>query len=164
MRSATAGAIGGLVAGAVISGISSLGKDAGLLKDNLSEDTQDWLEETFDARTRLGDDGVILAEQATHYGASLGFGAAYGMVRPYLPIPGLLSGALFGAAMYAVGVAGVLPELGITEGEADAEPGVPTERFGLHVLYGAVMGLVADALNDRRPKVARHRMRLVAEG
>lgn len=160
MRSATAGAIGGLVAGAVISGARTLGHDAGLLRGNLSETAQDWLDDTFDTRARFGEDGAEFAEQAGHYAACTGMGAAYGMVRPYLPIPGLLSGAIFGAAVYAVGVAGVLPELGVTPGEPEEEPGVPTERFALHVLFGAVIGLVADALNDRRVKVARHRLRL----
>ncbi len=160
MRSATAGAIGGLVAGAVVAGLQWFGKDAGLLKDNLSETTQDWLQESFGARERLGDDGLMLLEEAGHYGASMGLGAAYGAVRPYLPVPGVLSGALFGAGVYAVAVAGVLPELGITQGEREAGDGVAAERFAVHVLYGAVIGLVADALNDRRVKVARHRARL----
>ncbi len=155
MRSVTAGAIGGLAAGAVVAGLQWLGKDAGLLKDNLSQDTQDWLDDRFDARSRLGDDGLMLLEETGHYGASLGLGAAYGMVRPYVPLPGVLSGALFGAGVYAVAVAGVLPELGITSGEREAPRGVATERFAVHVLYGAIIGIVADALNDRRVKVVR---------
>ena len=160
MRSATAGAIGGLVAGAVVAGLQWIGKDAGLLKDNLSETTQDWLDERFDARERLGDDGLMLLEEAGHYGMSIGLGAAYGMVRPYLPVPGVVSGALFGAGVYATAVAGVLPEFGITDGEREAAPGVAAERFAVHVLYGAIIGLVADALNDRRVKVERHRARV----
>ena len=160
MRSATAGAIGGLVAGAVVAGIQWIGKDAGLLKDNLSADTQDWMQKAFGARDRLGEDGTMLLEEAGHYGMSLGLGAAYGALRPYLPVPGVLSGALFGAGLYATAVAGVLPELGVTEGERKAPDGVATERFVIHVLYGAVMGIVADALNDRRVKVARHRVRI----
>ncbi len=163
MRSATAGAIGGLVAGAVVAGLQWIGKDAGLLKDNLSETTQDWLEDAFGARERLGDDGLMLLEEAGHYGMSMGLGTVYGAVRPYLPIPGVLSGALFGAGVYAVAVAGVLPELGVTEGERRAPAGVATERFAVHVLYGAVIGLVADALNDRRVKVSR-RARVRAAG
>ena len=163
MRSVTAGAIGGLVAGAVVAGLQWMGKDAGLLQDNLSETTQDWLQARFGARERLGDDGLMLLEEAGHYGASLGLGAAYGVVRPYLPLPGVLSGALFGAGVYAVAVAGVLPELGITQGERRAAKGVPTERFAVHVLYGAIIGVVADALNDRRVKVTRHVARVARE-
>lgn len=164
MRSATAGAIGGLVAGAVIAGVQTLGMDAGWLQDNLSEDTQDWMDDTFGARGRLGGDGVMAVEQAGHYAASVGLGAAYGAVRPYLPVPGVLSGALFGAAVYAVAVAGVLPELGVTRGERREPEGVPTERFGLHVLYGALIGVVADALNDRRVKVVRTEVRALPTG
>lgn len=98
---------------------------------------------------------MVLIEQAGHYAASAGLGAAYGAFRPYVPVPGLVSGALFGAALYAFGVAGVLPEIGMTKGEPNEEPGVSTERFAIHLLYGAVMGLVSDALNDRRVKVRR---------
>ena len=62
------------------------------------------------------------------------------------------------AALVAA-VAGVLPELGVTEGERDAPSGVATERFAMHVAYGVILGLVADALNDRRVKVIRTEVR-----
>lgn len=155
MRSSTAGAVGGLIAGLITSGVMFIGRDAGWLKPTLSDAAQDWLDETFAARDRYGDDGAELIEQAGHYAASVGLGAAYGAFRPYVPLPGVLSGALFGAGMYAVGVAGVLPEIGVTKGEPNEEPGVPTQRFATHLLFGAVMGLVSDALNDRRVKVRR---------
>lgn len=155
MRSSSAGAVGGVVAGAVVIGVMFVGRDAGWLKPTLSDAAQDWLDETFGARRRFGDGGVVLIEQAGHYAASAGFGAAYGAFRPYVPVPGLVSGALFGAALYAFGVAGVLPEIGMTKGEPNEEPGVSTQRFAIHLLYGAVMGFVSDALNDRRVKVRR---------
>ena len=155
MRSSTAGAVGGLIAGAVTSGVMVVGRDAGWLQPTLAETAQDWLDETFGARKRFGEAGTELIEQAGHYAGSLGLGAIYGSVRPYAPVPGLVSGALFGAAMYAFGVAGVLPELGITKGEPHEAPGVSTERFATHLLFGAVMGLVSDALNDRRIKIRR---------
>ena len=157
MRSSTAGAVGGLVAGVVTSAVMLIGRDAGLLKPTLSENAQDWLDENFNTRQRFGDTGTELIEQATHYAASVGFGAAYGAFRPYAPMPGLLSGALFGAGLYAVGVAGVLPEIGMTKGEPNEDPGVSTERFVIHLLFGAVMGWAADRLNDRAIKVRRGR-------
>lgn len=164
MRSSTAGAVGGLIAGAVISGVMAVGRDAGWLKPTLADTTQDWLDETFSARKRFGQEGAELIEQAGHYAGSVGLGAAYGAVRPYVPLPGLVSGALFGAGVYAFGVAGVLPELGVTKGEPHEEPGVSTERFAVHLLFGAVMGLVADALNDRRVKIRRRVERVEADG
>ena len=156
MRSSTAGAVGGLIAGAVISGVMFIGRDAGWLKPTLADSAQDWLDETFGTRSKFGDDGAELIEQAGHYAASVGFGAAYGAFRPYVPLPGVMSGALFGAGLYAFGVAGVLPELGITKGEPKEEPGVSTQRFAIHLLFGAVMGLVSDGLNDRAIKIRRH--------
>ena len=163
MRSSTAGAVGGLIAGAVTSGVMFIGRDAGWLQPTLAETTQDWLDETFGARKRFGEDGVELIEQAGHYAASLGFGAAYGAFRPYVPLPGLISGALFGAAVYAFGVAGVLPEVGVTKGEPNEAPGVAAERFATHLLFGAVMGMISDALNDRRVKIRRRVERIVPE-
>ena len=160
MRSSTAGAVGGLIAGAVISGVMFIGRDAGWLKPTLADNAQDWLDETFGTRAKFGQDGTELIEQAGHYAASVGFGAAYGAFRPYVPTPGLVSGALFGAAVYAFGVAGVLPEIGMTKGEPHEAPGVPTQRFAIHLLYGAVIGLVSDLLNDRRVKVRRRVERL----
>ena len=156
MRSSTAGAVGGLIAGVITSGVMLIGRDAGWLKTTLADNAQDWLDEAFDARSRYGDEGTELIEQAGHYLGSVGLGAAYGAFRPYVPLPGLLSGALFGAGVYAFGVAGVLPEIGVTKGEPNEDPGVSTERFVTHLLFGAVMGLVSDALNDRRVKIRRH--------
>ncbi len=155
MRSSTAGAVGGLVAGVVISGVMLIGRDAGWLKPTLADNAQDWLDETFGTRAKYGDDGTELIEQAGHYAASLGFGAGYGAFRPYLPLPGVISGALFGAGLYAFGVAGALPEMGVTKGEPHEDPGVSTQRFAVHLLYGAVLGAVSDALNDRRVKIRR---------
>lgn len=156
MKPVTAGATAGLVAGAVISGVLKLGSDAGVLKDDLGKTTEDWLEDRFGARRRLGAPGAQALEQGGHYLASLGFGVVYAKLRPLAGfLPGVAAGGLFGAGLYALGVAGVLPELGVTDGERKAPDGVPTERFLTHVLYGAVLGLVADGLTDRRAEVAQ---------
>jgi hypothetical protein len=150
MRSATAGAVAGLVAGAILSGVLAIGRDAGVLQKTLSEEAEDWLDTRFDTRRRVGESGTQLIEQTGHYLASVGLGATYGKLRDYFGfVPGAISGALFGAGLYAFGVAGVLPELGVTRGEPNEAPGVPTERFGLHLLYGAVLGIVTDGLRDR---------------
>ena len=153
MKPAAAGAVAGLVAGAIISGVLKLGSDAGVLQRDLGRETEDWLDERFSARRRLGEPGVELLEQGGHYLASAGFGMTYAKLRPALGVlPGVVTGALFGAGMYAFGVAGVLAELGVTRGEPNEPRGVPTERFLTHLLYGAVLGLVADGLTDRRPR------------
>lgn len=150
MKTTTAGAIAGLVAAAVTSGVMLIGRDAGVLKPTLSDASQTWLDERLGLKRRLGDDGPEIVEQAGHYVGSLGLGATYGSIRPWLGfLPGVLAGAVFGAGVYAFGVVGVLPELGVTRGEPDPEPGVSTQRFGLHIVYGAVLGLVTDALSPR---------------
>ena len=156
MKTTTAGAIGGLVAGAITSGVMLIGRDTGLLHKSLSHDAQDWLDRTFDTRDKFGDDGTELIEQVGHYAASAGFGSAYGAFRPYVPfVPGVFVGALFGAGIYAFGVAGVLPELGVTEGERRAPPEIVRERFITHLLYGAIIGVVTDVLKDRSHRTTK---------
>lgn len=156
MKTTTAGAIGGLVAGAIVSGVRLIGRDAGFLHKSLSHDAQDWLDRTFHTRDAFGSDGTELIEQVGHYAASAGFGSTYGGLRPYVPLlPGILSGALFGAGVYAFGVAGVLPELGVTEGERNAPPGLATERFVTHLLFGAILGAVTDVLRDRPARASK---------
>ena len=151
MRTAAAGAVAGLVAGAVVSGVLKLGHDAGVLQSSLADESEAWLDARFDTRRRLGREGSEFVEQGGHYLASLGLGVAYAKLRPALgALPGVVSGALFGAGLYAFGVAGVLPELGVTRGEPNAPEGVPTERFAVHLLYGAILGFVVDRLRDRR--------------
>lgn len=156
MKTTTAGAIGGLVAGAVTAGIMMIGRDAGWLQKTLVHDSQDWLDRTFHTRDAFGEEGTELIEQVGRYAASAGFGSTYGGLRAYVPfLPGILAGTLFGAGIYAVGVAGVLPELGITEGERNAPPGVATQRFAIHLAFGAILGVVTDALRDRPHRAAR---------
>lgn len=55
MRSSTAGVLGGVAAGAVASGVMVFGRKAGWLEPTLSDNAQDWLDETFGARRRFGD-------------------------------------------------------------------------------------------------------------
>ena len=154
MQITTAGAIGGVVAGAITSAVMLLGHETGLLKKSLSHDAQDWLDRTFHTRDRFGNDGTEAVEQVTHYAASAGLGMTYAGFRRFIPLPGVLAGAAFGAGVYAVGVAGVLPELGVTKGERHAEPGQATERLLTHLAFGAILGLVTDALRDRPRKTA----------
>jgi hypothetical protein len=65
MRNLVAGAIGGLVAGAALSGVMLAGRRAGLLHRTLAEHSEDWLDRNFASRAYIGKTGTSLAEQGT---------------------------------------------------------------------------------------------------
>ncbi len=145
MRNTTAGAIGGVVAGLILSGLMAVGRDAGLLHKTLADQASDWLDRRFHTRDCVGEDGTEALEQGHHLAASAAFGAVYGATRPLTQsVPPVAAGALFGAGLYAVAIAGVAPRIGLTpDDEAD---GAALQRLGLHVLFGVITAVVADAL------------------
>ena len=147
MRTTTAGAVGGVVAGLILTGAMAFGRDAGLLHETLAENAEDWLDRRFDTRKRFGDDGTEALEQTNHILASAVFGAAFGVARPLTrAVPTAAAGALFGAGLYAVAISKIAPMIGLTQGEDEAPQGVAFERLGLHVLFGVVTAIVTDAL------------------
>ena len=169
MRNTTAGAIGGVVAGVILTGVMVLGRDADLLHETLAENAQGWLDRNFETRRWAGEDGTEALEQASHILASAAFGAIYGLVRPLTkPVPPIAAGALFGSGLYAVAIAEIAPQIGLTQGEDDASSGVSAQRLGLHMLFGVITAIVADALAtserarlgrraDRRVKAIAHK-------
>ncbi len=147
MRKTTAGVIGGVVAGVIVSGVMAIGRDAGLLHKTLADHASDWLDQRFDTRSWAGEDGTQALEQANHLAASAAFGAVYGVSRPLTQsVPPVAAGALFGAGLYAVAIAGVVPTIGLTPDQGREPDGVVLQRLGLHVLFGVITALVADAL------------------
>jgi hypothetical protein len=125
----------------------SAARRAGLLHKTLAEEAEDWLDRTAATRRRLGRGGTTALEQTFHLAAAAGFGLGYGLLRSRFPrTPGLVLGGAYGAALYAVNIAGVAPVLGMTQGEAKAPVPVRLERLGLHLLYGAVTALAVDGL------------------
>ncbi len=151
MDKRAAGVLGGLAAGLLMDLAMVAGRRTGTLHETLDEKSEDWLDRTASARALVGDDGTTALEQANHFVASAAFGYAYDMLRERLPgvSPGLL-GALYGGGLYVVNIAGIAPVLGITEGEQNVSGRVRGERLGLHILYGFVTAVVAEALS-RRP-------------
>jgi hypothetical protein len=153
MRTTTAGTLGGLVAGLIVSGAMVFGRDAGLLEKTLAENAQDWLDDKFNTRDWAGEDGTEFLEQMNHLAASAAFGWLFGLTRPATRlIPPVLAGGLFGAGLYAVAIAKVAPLIGLTREEADESRDVRLQRLGIHVLFGVITAVCTDALTDRKPK------------
>ncbi len=163
----SAGAIGGVVAGLIVTGAMVFGRDAGLLHETLAENAQDWLDRNFETRKWAGEGGTEVLEQVNHLGASAAFGAAYGATRPLTrAIPPVAAGALFGVGLYAVAIAKIAPLIGLTEGEDKASDALSAERLGLHVLFGVVTAIVTDAIAPPPGKLgtrAERRLKAIAE-
>jgi len=153
MRTTTAGALGGLVAGLIVTGTMVFGRDAGLLEKTLAENAKDWLDDRFNTRDWAGDDGTEFLEQANHLAASAAFGWLFGVTRPATHlIPPVLAGGLFGAGLYAVAITKIAPLIGLTREAADEPRQVRLERLGVHILFGVITAVCTDALTDRKPK------------
>jgi hypothetical protein len=127
------------------------GRRNGWLHKTLAEDAEDWLDRTLETRTHIGPGGTTALEQTNHLLASAGFGLAYSFLQNRFPrTPGIGLGAAFGAALYVINIAGIAPVLGMTEGEHNAPNAVRIERLAVHILYGAITGLVADLVSNPR--------------
>jgi uncharacterized membrane protein YagU involved in acid resistance len=96
----------------------------------------------MDAPARTG------ATLAAHFGYGTAAGALYGLVAPPFPAPTLAKGLLFGLALWAVSYLGLLPATGLLRSATDH----PAERNALmiaaHLVWGATLGLVTDALAE----------------
>ena len=103
MRNSTAGMLGGLAAGMIVSGVMTFGRDLGLLQHSLADAAENWLDQRFDTRAKVGEDGTLALEQANHLLVSGLFGAAFGVLRPLTrKVPPLVT-ALTAFAMSSAG-------------------------------------------------------------
>jgi hypothetical protein len=94
----------------------------------------------------------VRSEQSRHALAvtsHLAFGAGCGMLfaaatdRIAVPIPPVLQGVGFGLLVWAASYAGWIPALGILPPPTEDHPGRPATMAASHVVYGAVLGIVA---------------------
>ncbi|MBV8523172.1 MAG: hypothetical protein JOY71_13785 [Acetobacteraceae bacterium] len=149
MKRASAGLVGGLIAGLAMSLVMGLGRRAGILHKTLAENAEDWLDRAADTRRRIGEGGTRAMEQANHMAAAAVFGVGYALLRERVPaLPAWVLGTLYGSGLYATNIAGIAPLIRLTEGEQNAPASVRAERFGLHVLYGVIAAMVADELTS----------------
>jgi predicted outer membrane lipoprotein len=149
MRLMTAGALAGLIGGVVMTAGMVGGRRAGVLEKTLAEESEDWLDEKFDTRRRLGDTGTTAIEQADHMLTATAFGVAYAKAKSYVGnLPWPLAGAAYGAGLYAVNIVGLAPLLGITRGEWNERPRVIGQRLGMHVLFGIATALAYELFSD----------------
>lgn len=126
----------------------ALGRRAGQFHETLAERAENWLDDNFEARRRIGARGATIVEQANHLVASAAFGAAYGAMRPYLVrnLPLAAAGAAFGSGLYGFNIVTIAPIIGLTRGEWREATGIPAQRLAMHVLFGVVTEMATAAL------------------
>ena len=108
MRNITSGVLAGIAGALAMGATMVLGRKAGFLHQTLDQDSEEWLDRNFDARRHLGDAGTTALEQGNHLAAGAAFGALYAQL-PETRLPSVLSGALYGAGLYAVNIAVAAP-------------------------------------------------------
>lgn len=140
--------LGGLIAGVVTTGVMIAGRKSGLLHKTLDRDAVDWIDRTTGSRAVIGEAGTSLVEFGNHLGASAAFALGYAQLRRALPDTSpVLLGAVYGAGLYAVNIAGIAPLLGITQGEREAGAATASERLELHLLQTVLTALLAERFN-----------------
>jgi hypothetical protein len=94
-----------------------------------------------------------LLSAGAHLLFGAGAGALYGLLAaPTLSrrVPPLVTGPLFGAAVWAVSYAGWIPGAGLMAPPHRDRPGRPTSMVIAHLVFGAVLGPLCSRLARRR--------------
>ena len=150
-RSVISGALGGLAAGALLSGIflgmeAASGEPSDLVK--LKRRTM----KRAGRRDRRDRARAVASEQAISHGGhlalSLAAGAIYGAAKP-AQMPPIAAGAAFGGVFYALAYGAAGPALGVTP-KLTRDSSSSIVQHGLfHILFGVVTAEVADRVARR---------------
>ena len=98
-----------------------------------------------------GKETRAVMSEAVHWAMGLGSGAIYGALSARHGA-GLLSGGVFGAALWLMADESLVPLLGLQDGPASTPPRGHLNRLGAHLSYGAALGLGVWALGRLAPE------------
>ena len=143
-----AGAAGGVAGGGIMTGAMTAARRTGMVKAPVPLKVERW------GRRRLGlskpaDQREHLAAQGIHLSYSLSLGLGYGLLQYARELPPFPSGPLYGAAVYAVNLAGALPALGILPPPWKASPTKVGRQLMMHVVFGTVTALVSTNVRQK---------------
>ena len=148
MRAAIAGVFGGVAAGVAVSLAMSLGRRASVLHKTLVEHAEDWGSRRRHALPHRSKWNLDVGAGQPHRSIR-GVRIRPRSVRECGPaLPAWLLGAIYGSGLYVNNIVGMAPLIQLTEGEQNVPAPVRAERFGLHLLYGIVTGIVTDRLAE----------------
>ncbi len=151
-RDVTAGAVGGLAGGIVLTG-AMLAADRFGIEKPLPLKVERW------AAYHAGADRASLkrdpdaSEEALAYGghlaASLALGAAFGAMQGRVDVSPTVSGLLFGLGVHAINLGILGPALTITKKPWNQTAGTHARRLAMHAVFGVVAALVAQQVARR---------------
>jgi uncharacterized membrane protein YagU involved in acid resistance len=153
-----AGAIGGAIATAPMTAAMT-GLRRGHASARLQAIPPRQITETVAARAHVR--RALDAEQlsAATYGAHVGYGAATGALYPAFASrvggPAVLTGALYGLAVWGASYLGWLPAAGILRSALREPAGRNLMMVASHLVWGAALGLVYEAARERDGAVHR---------
>jgi hypothetical protein len=90
-------------------------------------------------RSREEQDAVATA---AHFAFGAGAGSLFGAARRVVPLPPVLVGLGYGAAIWFVSYRGWVPALGILPPPDRDRAGRPASMLAAHLVYGAALGLL----------------------
>lgn len=153
-RALVGGATAGLAGSALMWGLFSGAKRAGLLRETPPNRVIDRAAAIAAEATESG--GPIDAEDRTAgaLGSHLLFGAAagafYGLIQDELELPPLVAGPAYGLAIWAAAYIGWLPAARILPEPWDQRPGDALVPVAAHAVYGLTLSLFGRMLIRRR--------------
>ncbi len=161
-RGILAGALGGLIASAVMNGFQAASSKA---QDALK--TPEEQEQARQEQASAGDDTTqivanLVTQKATgeelsqeqkktagpivHYLFGTVMGALYGGLAEYAPLSALGVGTVFGSALFLGADELTLPSLGLSKSPLEESAGPQADHWAAHLVYGATTELVRRGL------------------
>ncbi len=145
-RDVTAGAVGGLAGGVVLTGAMMAADRFGIEKP-LPVKVERWFAYHAGAPREALKHDPDMNEQALAYGghlaASLALGAAFGALQGRVDVSPTVSGLLFGVGVHALNLGLLGPALTITKKPWNQTPATHARRLAMHAVFGVVAALVA---------------------
>jgi uncharacterized membrane protein YagU involved in acid resistance len=90
------------------------------------------------------------AASLAHFGFGAAAGALYAPLARRLPGPAAVRGAAYGALVWGINYAGVLPAVGLQPPASRQPPGRNVTMIAAHLVWGASLGIFVEALERRR--------------
>jgi len=151
-RDMTAGAVGGLAGGVVLTGAMIAADRFGIEKP-LPLTVERWAAYHAGADRKSLKQDPTVEEEALAYGghlvASVALGAAFGAMQGRMGVSTVTSGLLFGLGVHAVNLGVLGPALTITKQPWNQTPGMHARRLAMHAVFGVVAALVAREVTRR---------------
>jgi hypothetical protein len=131
---------GGVVATGAMSAVMLAAQKAGFMgkmpPKKITGAALNWL------RVRRGETTENAWSTVAHFAYGIGCGGVFGWLKAKTPdvLPAPLTGAAFGALVWAVSYFGWVPAMGIMPRPERDRPGRPTSMLLAHLVFGGVLG------------------------